>query len=161
MGSRTYDPNRDFAYLFPAIIETLRDRVLGSPPKWREFWDVAASLGVTRAEVEEGVEAAIRFAVYAVDDPKASMAMHLNRCGWFQLSPATRVLVSAAIGQPCLSMFFTGARCATINGTGPCDSLSAMKASPDEFSLVRPPQVGGFAKWRRWFAAVWAAVKGA
>ena len=158
-NGQVYDPNRDMAYLFPRVVLDLQDKVMGTPPRWREFWEVAHRLQVTREQVEQGLEVVMRFSAAAVDDPKKSMVGLLIEKGWFELPMPVRILIPATIGLSCMGLFFSGARMATFDGRGPCDIFAQIQTIPGEIGQASPP-MRWYRKIGHRLGIVWAALRG-
>lgn len=150
--ARLYNPNRDVAHNFDQVIMEVAGRCE------RGTWDVLAELardhGVGDEVLGRACQTLCRFVATQADDPKESMAAGLARCGFLDLPPVARVIVTAYIGTVILGMSWAGVREATLGGVGP--ALSYRKLRWHGMTCAR---LMTMPRWERTLYRLWGRVR--
>lgn len=114
---RLYNVNRDLAHNFDQVILATASRIEAAT--WKDLHDIARASGVSDEDLGKACQCLCRFILAQSDDKKESMAGCLARCGFLDLHPAARVVVTSYLGTVVLGMHWAGVHEATMGGIGP------------------------------------------
>jgi hypothetical protein len=139
---RLYNPNRDVAHNFPAIVKEVAGRL--EDERWEAVTKYMKEQGANMDDLGAACEAFVNFVHGAVDEPNEKMGEVLHRVGWFKLPEAAQVAYMAYLGTVMSGVFFVGAREATIGGEGPCSNLEDLQQAGRDCHKAMTRS-----KWRR------------
>jgi hypothetical protein len=151
---RLYNVNRDVAHNFERVAQLVAGRL--EDELWPELSDILKREGVNQEDLGEACQAFIKFVATGFEDPKADMAMALDRCGWMKVKPGAQVAVMACLGTVIIGMHHAGVREATLGGEGPAMTLKQLTDYGEQSSKLITQ--GRWARrWRRWTSRIRAA----
>lgn len=114
---RLYNANRDVAHNFNYVVMEVARRIEAGT--WDELTKLAKAHNVSDEELGRACQCVAKFALSQLDVPKESMSSCMARCGFLDLHPTARIVVTAYIGTIVLGMNWAGVHEATLEGEGP------------------------------------------
>jgi hypothetical protein len=149
---RLYNPNRDVAHNFNQVIMEVAERC--EKGTWDALVKLAEEKGISDEVLGKACQSLCKFVATQADEPKESMPAGLARCGFLDLPPAARIIVSAYIGTVILGMSWAGVREATLGGVGPTVTYQNLR-----WHGMRCARLMTMPRWKRSLYCLWGRVK--
>ena len=157
---RLYNPSRDCAHNFQAVVELVAARL--EDGAWPELDSHLKENDVSMDDLGEACAAFCNFVASAAENPDEKMEEAMRRVGWFDCKPLAQAAFLAVLGTVYAGIYFTGVREATFGGVGPASTVHEVaKAGAKFLAITRVP------RWKRrlnnfclYFSKMFAALRG-
>jgi hypothetical protein len=130
--NRLYNPSRDVAHNFKAVMELVVDRL--DHDRWPALTELLNREGVTTEELDTACNCYCNFLLAGAEDGRLSMTEVLDNSGFLQCKPAAQVAIMSMLGTCYTGIQFVGMREATLGGEGP---LLTVKELQQQASCLR------------------------
>lgn len=157
---RLYNVNRDVAHCFGEVVREVAARL--EDRRWPILAEIQERFGVSDADLSKACEGFMLFVASAVEHPKEGMQACMRRSGYLDAPEAAQVAYMAILGTVMSGYFWAGAREATIQGQGPCNSLQDLRDYGHDASrfIMMPRWKRQWHRFRARVSAVWDAIRG-